>query len=179
MPPSRRPRSRSEQNGEPPTGASTCRPAAADRDGPVGIARLERERRRRTRHHLEHELAIPADALAVDVLPVRAQEVEGARVTHVCADLLEDRHRTFVHRLDVVGRQDRDRLHRRRLYQRRAGSRSTWTPRRVYLRAVSVVVEQSVAVGASPAAVFAFLHAPERRQEWDSMVDLARLEGVP
>jgi uncharacterized protein YndB with AHSA1/START domain len=47
----------------------------------------------------------------------------------------------------------------------------------VYLRAVSVVVEQSVAVGAPPAEVFAFLHAPELRQEWDSMVDLARLEG--
>jgi len=39
------------------------------------------------------------------------------------------------------------------------------------------VIERSVAVGTSPAEVFAFLHAPERRQEWDSMVDLARLEG--
>jgi uncharacterized protein YndB with AHSA1/START domain len=47
----------------------------------------------------------------------------------------------------------------------------------VYLRGVSVVIEQSVAVGASPAEVFAFLHAPDHRQEWDAMVDLARLEG--
>jgi uncharacterized protein YndB with AHSA1/START domain len=47
----------------------------------------------------------------------------------------------------------------------------------VYRRTVSVVVEQSVAVAAAPAEVFAFLHAPERRPEWDAMVDLARLEG--
>ena len=31
-----------------------------------------------------------------------------------------------VHRLDIVGRQDRDRLHRRRLYQRRACPRAPW-----------------------------------------------------
>ena len=77
MPPSRRPRSRSEQNGEPPTGASTER-AAADRHRPLGVARLERERRRRLRDHLHHELAIPAHALAVDVLPERAQQLERA-----------------------------------------------------------------------------------------------------
>jgi uncharacterized protein YndB with AHSA1/START domain len=42
---------------------------------------------------------------------------------------------------------------------------------------VSVVIEQAVAVAAGPAEVFAFLHDPERRPEWDAMVDLARLEG--
>lgn len=42
---------------------------------------------------------------------------------------------------------------------------------------MSVVVEQSVAVGAAPAKVFAFLHVPDSRPEWDVMVDLARLEG--
>jgi carbon monoxide dehydrogenase subunit G len=42
---------------------------------------------------------------------------------------------------------------------------------------VSVVIERSVAVGAPPAEVFAFLHAPDRRQDWDSVVDFARLEG--
>jgi carbon monoxide dehydrogenase subunit G len=43
--------------------------------------------------------------------------------------------------------------------------------------AVSVVIEQAVAVAARPADVFAFLHDPERRPQWDAMVDLARLEG--
>jgi len=42
---------------------------------------------------------------------------------------------------------------------------------------MSTAIEQSVAVGAAPAEVFAFLHAPDRRPEWDTMVDLARLEG--
>jgi uncharacterized protein YndB with AHSA1/START domain len=42
---------------------------------------------------------------------------------------------------------------------------------------MSVVIEQAVAVTAKPADVFAFLHDPERRPEWDVMVDLARLEG--
>lgn len=42
---------------------------------------------------------------------------------------------------------------------------------------MSVVIEQAVAVAAKPAEVFAFLHDPERRPEWDVMVDLARLEG--
>ena len=44
------------------------RRAAADRDLAVGVARRERERRRRLRDQLHHELAIPAHALAVDVL---------------------------------------------------------------------------------------------------------------
>jgi uncharacterized protein YndB with AHSA1/START domain len=47
----------------------------------------------------------------------------------------------------------------------------------VYRRGVSVVIEQAVAVGAPPKEVFAFLHAPDQRHEWDAMVDLARLEG--
>jgi uncharacterized protein YndB with AHSA1/START domain len=47
----------------------------------------------------------------------------------------------------------------------------------VYRRGVSVVFEQAVAVGASPKEVFAFLHAPDRRGEWDAVVDGARLEG--
>ena len=42
---------------------------------------------------------------------------------------------------------------------------------------MSVVIEQAVAVAARPADVFAFLHDPDRRSEWDAMVDLARLEG--
>lgn len=42
---------------------------------------------------------------------------------------------------------------------------------------MSVVIEQAVAVAAKPADVFAFLHDPDRRPEWDAMVDLARLEG--
>jgi uncharacterized protein YndB with AHSA1/START domain len=47
----------------------------------------------------------------------------------------------------------------------------------VYRRGVSVVIEQLVTVAAPPAEVFAFLHDPGRRPEWDAMVDLARLEG--
>ena len=47
-----------------------------------------------------------------------------------------------------------------------------------YLRPVSVVIEQRVSVGAAPREVFAFLHDPERRQQWDAMADLARLEDA-
>jgi uncharacterized protein YndB with AHSA1/START domain len=43
---------------------------------------------------------------------------------------------------------------------------------------VSVVIEQRVSVGAAPREVFAFLHDPERRQQWDAMADLARLEDA-
>ncbi len=43
---------------------------------------------------------------------------------------------------------------------------------------MSVVIEQRVAVGAAPREVFAFLHDPERRQQWDVMTDLARLEDA-
>jgi carbon monoxide dehydrogenase subunit G len=45
-----------------------------------------------------------------------------------------------------------------------------------YLRPVSVVIEQGVSVDAAPKDVFAFLHDPGRRQQWDAMADLARLE---
>lgn len=47
----------------------------------------------------------------------------------------------------------------------------------MYVRRVSVVIEQRTAVGAKPAEAFAFLHDPERRQDWDAMVDGCRLEG--
>jgi uncharacterized protein YndB with AHSA1/START domain len=43
---------------------------------------------------------------------------------------------------------------------------------------VSVVIEQRVSVDAGPNEVFAFLHDPDRRQQWDSMADLARLEDA-
>jgi uncharacterized protein YndB with AHSA1/START domain len=43
---------------------------------------------------------------------------------------------------------------------------------------VSVVIEQRVAVAAAPKEVFAFLHDPDRRQQWDAMADLARLEDA-
>jgi uncharacterized protein YndB with AHSA1/START domain len=43
---------------------------------------------------------------------------------------------------------------------------------------VSVAIEQRVAVGAAPKEVFAFLHDPDRRQQWDAMTDLARLEDA-
>lgn len=44
-----------------------------------------------------------------------------------------------------------------------------------------MVIEQRVSVGAAPKDVFAFLHDPDRRQQWDAMADLARLEdaGAP
>jgi uncharacterized protein YndB with AHSA1/START domain len=48
----------------------------------------------------------------------------------------------------------------------------------VYVRGVTVVIEQLVAVEAAPAEAFAFLHDPDRRQEWDAMADMARLEGA-
>jgi uncharacterized protein YndB with AHSA1/START domain len=43
---------------------------------------------------------------------------------------------------------------------------------------VSVVIEQRVSVDAAPGDVFAFLHDPDRRQQWDAMADLARLEDA-
>jgi uncharacterized protein YndB with AHSA1/START domain len=43
---------------------------------------------------------------------------------------------------------------------------------------VSVVIEQRVSAGAAPKEVFAFLHDPDRRQQWDAMADLARLEDA-
>jgi uncharacterized protein YndB with AHSA1/START domain len=43
---------------------------------------------------------------------------------------------------------------------------------------VSVVIEQRVSVDAAPGEVFAFLHDPDRRQQWDAMADLARLEDA-
>jgi uncharacterized protein YndB with AHSA1/START domain len=43
---------------------------------------------------------------------------------------------------------------------------------------VSVVIEQRVSVDAAPRDVFAFLHDPDRRQQWDAMADLARLEDA-
>jgi len=43
---------------------------------------------------------------------------------------------------------------------------------------VSVAIEQRVSVGAAAQDVFAFLHDPERRQQWDAMADLARLEDA-
>lgn len=45
-----------------------------------------------------------------------------------------------------------------------------------YVRPVSVVIEQRVSVDAAPQDVFAFLHDPNRRQQWDAMADLARIE---
>jgi uncharacterized protein YndB with AHSA1/START domain len=43
---------------------------------------------------------------------------------------------------------------------------------------VSVVIEQRLSVDAAPKDVFAFLHDPDRRQQWDAMADLARLENA-
>ena len=43
---------------------------------------------------------------------------------------------------------------------------------------MSLALEQRVAVGAAPKEVFAFLHDPDRRQQWDAMTDLARLEDA-
>jgi uncharacterized protein YndB with AHSA1/START domain len=43
---------------------------------------------------------------------------------------------------------------------------------------VSVVIEQRASVGAAAKDVFAFLHDPDRRQQWDAMTDLARLEDA-
>ena len=48
----------------------------------------------------------------------------------------------------------------------------------MYVRRVSVVIEQRTSVGAKPAEAFAFLHDPERRQDWDAMVDGCRLEVI-
>src|SRR2546423_12099044 len=64
-------------------------------------------------------------------------------------------------------------------YIRRARTlRATSSTPPWYLRPVSVVIEQRVSVGAAPKDVFAFLHDPDRRQQWDAMADLARLEDA-
>ena len=39
------------------------------------------------------------------------------------------------------------------------------------------VIERRAMVEAKPAAVFDFLHDPDRRPSWDASVDLCRLEG--
>jgi uncharacterized protein YndB with AHSA1/START domain len=39
------------------------------------------------------------------------------------------------------------------------------------------VIERQVTVKAPPSGVFAYLHEPERRAQWDPMVDRAELEG--
>jgi uncharacterized protein YndB with AHSA1/START domain len=39
------------------------------------------------------------------------------------------------------------------------------------------VIEQRAAVATAPAKVFAYLHDPARRPEWDAMADLCRLEA--
>jgi uncharacterized protein YndB with AHSA1/START domain len=56
-------------------------------------------------------------------------------------------------------------------------STAATVPAACIVGAVSVVIEQAVSVPAAPSEVFAFLHDPARRPEWDAMVDLARLEG--
>ena len=43
---------------------------------------------------------------------------------------------------------------------------------------MSVAIEQRIAVDAAPKDVFEFLHDPDRRQVWDVMTDLARLEDA-
>src|SRR6478672_1897361 len=43
---------------------------------------------------------------------------------------------------------------------------------------MSVAIEQGVTVDAAPKEVFAFLHDPDRRRQWDAMTDLARLEDA-
>ena len=43
---------------------------------------------------------------------------------------------------------------------------------------MSPVIEQRISVGAPPKEVFEFLHDPDRRQQWDPMIDMARLEDA-
>jgi uncharacterized protein YndB with AHSA1/START domain len=43
---------------------------------------------------------------------------------------------------------------------------------------MSPVIEQRTSVGAAPGDVFEFLHDPDRRQQWDPMTDMARLEDA-
>jgi carbon monoxide dehydrogenase subunit G len=43
---------------------------------------------------------------------------------------------------------------------------------------VSPVIEQRISVGAAAKDVFDFLHDPDRRQQWDPMTDMARLEDA-
>ena len=118
--PSRRPRSRSAQNGEPPTGVSTGfpPPIVTDRAGLRAASVNDAGARV---GHLHHELAVPAHALAVDVLAEPRQQRQSALVAHVGADLLEDRHGVLVDGVERLAREHgRDAgvsEHRRRAYR--------------------------------------------------------------
>jgi uncharacterized protein YndB with AHSA1/START domain len=49
----------------------------------------------------------------------------------------------------------------------------------VYSRGVAVVIEKHTSAAAAPAAVFAYLHDPDRRGAWDVSVERAALEAEP
>ena len=93
----------------------------ADPDRPGGVPGPERERRRCAPGHLHHELAVPADALAVDVLAQPREQGQSALVADVRPDLLEDGHGVLVDGVERLAREHgRDAgvsEHRRRAYR--------------------------------------------------------------
>ncbi len=105
--PSRRPRSRSEQNGEPPTGVSTSepppsvtarsglRPRTENVSGALASISMMNSRSHRTR--------VPSTFWP------RREQFEGVVVAHLGADLLEDRHRPLVDQVELFLGQDRAR----------------------------------------------------------------------
>ena len=83
--------------------------AAAERDRALGVAAPHRDLRRRELQLLHHELAVEADARALDLLPEPGEHLARRLVHDLGADLLEDRHRLRVDRIERVLGEDRER----------------------------------------------------------------------
>ena len=71
---------------------------------PCTVTRARRELQLR-----HHELAVEAHARAVDTLSVPLQQIARRLVHDLCADLLENRHRLPVDRVERVLAEDRER----------------------------------------------------------------------
>ena len=79
---------------------------AAERDRPHRVPRLECESGGGLGGHLHHEASVEAHPHPVDGHPGAAEDLAGAVVEEIDADLLQDGHRLLVDRLNVLARQD-------------------------------------------------------------------------
>ena len=107
MRPLRRPSSRSLANGGPPDVHPHRHAARRPRRRALGVARVQRERRRRLRDLLHHERRGPsARGRPSTFCPASASSFARLLVHHVGADLLEDPHRLLVDRLLLLRGED-------------------------------------------------------------------------
>src|SRR5260221_12532409 len=84
---------------------------AADSDAAGRVARMQDEAWRRQADHAFDQAGIETDSIGVriDVGAGLFQDGLGLRMQEIDADLLKDIERSRVHRLEFVGRDDRDR----------------------------------------------------------------------